>query len=126
SKIAKDFSRYQLEDQKLNGEVKRLKVLWESIVVRLNEINLLKDNGGYTLKTVAAPREELAFKRQLKIVGGGTGFGLLLAFGLAWLRTLRDTTLKTADEVRHLLGLSVIGGVPAMEFKATRALTDST
>lgn len=120
SRAAKEFSHYQLQDQKLNGEIKRLNTMWESMVSRLSEATIVKDTGGYTLQVVAEPRDELAFKRTLKIVGGVTALGAVLAFGLAYLRTLRDSTLKNTEEVRQWLGLSVLGGVPEIDVKAVR------
>lgn len=126
SKASKDFAYYQLEDQKLNGEVKRLKTLWETVVGRMDELNLLKDTGGYTMKVVAEPREELSLKRQLKIIGGGGMLGIVFAFGVAYLRTIRDTTFKNIDQVRQLRGIKVLGEIPVVDFKKQTAAEDST
>lgn len=115
SKAAKDFSHYQLEDQTLNGEIKRLNGLWEQITNRLSELSLLKDNGGYDLKLVSPPREELSLKRQLKFLGGGAAAVLLTLFGLIYLRAMRDTTLKSVEEIQQELGLAVIGRVPQFD-----------
>lgn len=117
SKAAKAYAGFQLEDQTLSDEIQRLKTMWEQVVTRLNEINLLDDNGGYSLKVMAPPREELDIKRHIKIAGAGSGVGLLLSFGIILLRSLRDTTLKTVDDVQRQLTFNLLGRVPQIDFK---------
>ncbi len=125
SREAKAVSRFQLEDQTLNEEIKRIKSLWELVVNRLNEMNIGKDAGGYNLKVVAEPREELVFKRRLKITGAGGAFGFILAFGLLYLRAWLDTTLKSVEEVQRNFGLPVIGRVPAMHSRPEAKISGS-
>ncbi len=49
-----------------------------------------------------------------KVLAIALALGLLLGGGLAVLRDWLDQTLRSADEIRTILGLSVLGVVPAM------------
>jgi capsular exopolysaccharide synthesis family protein len=110
---AKRLARYQFEDQASNAEIRRLKGLWDAVVTRLNEMNLIKDPGGYALKQIAPAREELLLKRQIQLVGIFTLLGLGAAFGLLYFKALQDTTFKTVEELRQQFGFPVMGQVPA-------------
>jgi capsular exopolysaccharide synthesis family protein len=119
---AKQVARFQIEDQAYNAEIRRLKDLWGAVVTRLNEINLIKDPGGYSLKQIAPAREELVVKRQIQLVGMFAMLGIGAAFGLLYLRALRDTTFKTVDELRQQFGFPVIGQVPAFNENDLQAI----
>lgn len=112
SQLAKKFSRYQIKDQALTEEITRIKSLWEAIVSRLNELNLVKAQSGYDVRQIAPVRSGLVAKRHFKFLGGGLFAGLLLATGLIYLREWSDTTLKSAEEIQDRLHLPVLGGVP--------------
>jgi Mrp family chromosome partitioning ATPase/capsular polysaccharide biosynthesis protein len=43
----------------------------------------------------------------------GLGLGLVLGVGLAFLRDAFDTRLRSPDQIADVLGLSVLGGIPA-------------
>jgi capsular exopolysaccharide synthesis family protein len=51
--------------------------------------------------------------------------GLLLGFGLAVLREILDTTVKTADDVAHTIGASVMGGIAYDPDTSKRPLVSS-
>ena len=112
SKLAKQFAHYQEQDQTYNDEIAQLKSLWDVVVKRLNELKLVKDNRGYTLKQIAPVRAELVIKRPIKFLGAGGVFGLAVVFGIVFLRVWRDTTLKSLDDIRNSLKLPILGSVP--------------
>lgn len=115
SKAAKAFARYQLEDEARSDEIRRIKTLWELVIGRLQEINIVKDNTGYSMKVIADPREELSLKRKLKIVGGGATIGLALACVVIYLRALLDTRLKSVEDVQQAFQSTVLGRVPEVD-----------
>ena len=124
SGLAKGFSSYEEKDQTFNDEIVQLKSLWDVVVTRLNQLELVKDNHGYTLKQISPVQAELAFKRILKIVGAGTIFGIVLALGIVYLREWQDTTFKSVGEIRRSVGLPVLGSIPS--FDLSQLKTDAS
>lgn len=116
TKLVKDVVRFMVEDQARSEELDRLKTQWNSLVTNLGQLDMTRDNKGYTMKLLAPVREEWSLKRYLKIVGAATVFVLGVCAGLIFLRELRDTTIKSADDVRRLLhGASILGNVPQFD-----------
>ncbi len=115
AQLAKDFTRYHAQDKSLNDEISRIKGLWQVVVNRLNELNLVKESNGYAMKQIAPVRGELVFKRHLKFLGAGAIFGALVMFGLAYLREWGDTTIRSIEEVRSRFGLPILGAIPALD-----------
>lgn len=50
-------------------------------------------------------------------VAAGLALGLLLGIALAWLRDILDSSVKTPDDVEHLLGVTFVGLLPEYEGK---------
>lgn len=115
SQLAKGFARYEEQDQTFNDGIVQLKSLWDVVVTRLNQLELVKDNRGYTLKQISPVQAELAVKRILKFVGAGTIFGIALALGIVYLREWQDTTFKSVSEIRRSVELPVLGSIPTFE-----------
>ena len=124
SEVAKEYASYQSQDQAMNSELLRIRQLWSQLTDRLSQLGIEKDNSGYTLRQIAPIKEELVFKRWLKFIGAGGMFGLGLVAGLCLLRELRDTRLRSADDVRAALGLPVLGNIS--EFTVDSRQADST
>lgn len=123
--LAKQYSKFLLEDQRLANEILRLTQLWSTVKTSIAQVDLLQDNTGYTMKTVAPPMESLSMKKPMKIVGASAMVGLMVSCGIVYLRALRDTRLKSVDAVQELLGWRVLGRVPTWRTKG-RPVVDST
>lgn len=115
--LAKQYSKFLLEDQRLANEIQRLTLLWQTVKTSIAQVDLLQDNTGYTMKTVAPPMESLSMKKPMKIVGASAMVGLMVSCGIVYLRALRDTRLKSVDAVQELLGWRVLGRVPTWRTK---------
>lgn len=50
-----------------------------------------------------------------RIVAGGIVLGIILGIGLAILMEFLDKTIKTSDELEHVLGIPVLGSIPKSE-----------
>ncbi len=117
----KDIVKYMVEDQARSEEMERLKTQWNAIVNNVSQLDMTRDNKGYTMKLLAPVRDEWSLKRYLKIVGAGTVFVLGLCVGIVFLREWRDTTVKSADDVRKLMsGVPVLGTVPQFDVSRTQ------
>ena len=120
SKSVKDIVKYMVEDQARSEELERLKTQWNAIVNNVSQLDMTRDNKGYTMKLLAPVREEWSLKRYLKIVGSATVFVLGLCVGIVFLREWRDTTVKSAEDVRKLMsGVPVLGTVPQFDVSRT-------
>lgn len=111
SKTAKEYARYQAQDQAMNAEVVRIRQLWEQLTDRLNKLGIEKDSSGYSLRQIAPIKTELSLKRWLKFLAMGVAacggcIGLFVV-----LREWRQNLLQTPDDVRRTLRLPVIGTV---------------
>ena len=112
SELAKKVGNYQVVDQAYNEEIAQLKTQRESIFKQLLLEKVAKGNSGYTMTQLSPVKDELVIKRQLKFLmaGGAAGLGLILAF--SYFREMRDTTMKSVDEIRNQLHLPMLGEVP--------------
>jgi polysaccharide biosynthesis transport protein len=108
---AKEMARYQAKDQAMNSELIRLRELWGQLVTKVNQVGIERGGSGYGLKQIAPVRDELSLKRMMKFWGAGTVFGAVMVAALCVLRELRDTRLKTVDDLRALLRQPVLGTV---------------
>ncbi|MBM81511.1 MAG: hypothetical protein CMJ78_13100 [Planctomycetaceae bacterium] len=116
AKKAKEFSKFEAEDQKFVEEIARIKSLQAVIVKRLAEMGLVAKNYGYKLKQISPVRDQLVFKRKLKFWFMGLAMAMSAVGAVIYWREWRDTTLKTFDDVRQSMQFPVLGGVP--EFAA--------
>lgn len=113
------LTRYQLQDVALTEDIERTKKLWQAVVDRFGMLQLSKESAGYELKEIAPVRSQLVVKRHLKFLAAGTLVGVTCMLGLAYLRTVQDTTLRTLEDVRNYVQIPVLGSV--LEFAAVSA-----
>jgi capsular exopolysaccharide synthesis family protein len=114
SQAARGLVVYELRDETMRNEIARKTELYEAVVDRLREINLIKDYGGY-LTEVLAPAERPTSPvspNPILSLGFGAALGLFFGAGLAWLVDLSDRTFRNPDEVCHSLDLPIMAHVP--------------
>lgn len=105
----------KLRVENLAEEVAREKELYNAVLRRVTETDLVKDYGGTTAKVITRPGYGLQVAPKLffaLLVGGGMGFGA--GFGLAFLLDLADKSFRNADQIRTQLGLPVLGHIPVI------------
>jgi capsular exopolysaccharide synthesis family protein len=110
---ARELSNYEVTEEQLKSAVTSSQQLFESIVKRLQEINLVKDFGGYEAKMIAPPglgKKVSPNPYQVFPVAGLAG--LLAGLCLAYLAEMSDKSFRTPAEIRRRLGLPVIGHIP--------------
>ena len=125
SKLAKQATRFQLEDQALNDEILRIKKLWQTVVDRLNKLNLTRDTAGYSMKQISPVRVSLVIKRQIKFLAAGGLVLMVMMFCLTYLRALQDTVIHTIEDIRQYLELPILGAIPAYTGAGARELAQS-
>jgi capsular exopolysaccharide synthesis family protein len=113
-KYARELNDYEVQEEKLHNQVKRSRELFDAILKRLQEVNLVKEFGGYEAKVIAPPGAlggKVAPKATQVFPIAGIA-GLLAGLCLAYLAEMSDKSFRTPAEIRRRLGLPVIGHIP--------------
>jgi capsular exopolysaccharide synthesis family protein len=110
---AKSLSIYQVEDETFRGTIARKKKLFETIIARLEEVNLTQGVGGTTMQVIAQPGragQVAPNMNQILITSGILGLlsGLVLAFAV----DAGDRRFRSPKDIRDDLGLPVVGHIP--------------
>jgi capsular exopolysaccharide synthesis family protein len=101
---------FEIQDEEFRKDIATTQQLYDSIIKRLQEIDLVKDHGGYDAKTIAPPQSGSKVEpNAMPIFGMCLFLGLVLGWGLAWLAEVSDKSFRNVGEIRHWLRLPVIG-----------------
>jgi succinoglycan biosynthesis transport protein ExoP len=114
--IAKELSGYMVRANTLKSDVERKQKIYDVVLERLRDINLVKDYGGYLTEVISPVQSAQKFVSPilwLTLSLGGVG-GLCIGFGLAYLVDFADRTFRSPEEVRRTLRLPLLGHVPAL------------
>jgi succinoglycan biosynthesis transport protein ExoP len=112
----KSLSDYEVEDEKLRRNITITQKLLESIIKKLEDVNFVKDVGGYDARTIAqAALGKKVHPSPLIIFPIALSLGVLFGFGLAYWAELTDKSFRTVEEVRQRLGLAVAGQIPFLQ-----------
>ncbi len=110
---ARSLSGFQIRDESLRNEILRGQQLFNVVIKRLDEINLLKDAGGVKTNVVSAPGVGWQVEPKMaNLVGLGAFLGSLVGFALAWIMEVLDTRFRAPEEIRSSLGLPILGHIP--------------
>jgi capsular exopolysaccharide synthesis family protein len=101
------------EDQDWKERISDKKKFRDDLQKKLASFNQTRDQEGYRLEQISQIRVEKSMKRVMKIVGAFAMIGLAVVFGLAYFKEWYDTSLRSLDEVREVVGAQVLGAVPA-------------
>lgn len=107
---------YEIQDEALKSDTLRTQQLYDSVLQRLNEVNLIKDMGGFNTQIVFPP--EPGVQQPTKVVSKiltATIFGLLGGFVLAYGANFFDRSFHSPEEIRRRLGVPVVGHIPQLQ-----------
>ena len=111
-KDARQASSYEVQDQGYKDDIARQKKELDGVIGQISSFELNKDQEGYSMSRTNDVRVEKSLKQVIKVVGAFGLLGLLTVFGLAYFREWYDTTLKSIDEVRNVIGAAIMGAIP--------------
>jgi len=114
--IAKSENAAEMEVARFTREIARQQSLYDRIVARLDEINIVAEAGAlkvFPLQT--AKRGSQITPPISKSLATGGFFGLLLAGALAYLKEVSDKSYRSAEQIAEHLGMPVIGHVPVVK-----------
>lgn len=110
---AKKLSNYEVTDQTLREDIARTRQLFEGVVKRLEEINLIQDYGKMKTRVLnnAAPGWKVGPVMSRTVGFAGT-MGLFAGCLIAFLLELADKRFRSPEEITEKLGVPVIGHIP--------------
>lgn len=99
--------------------MKRAERICEILDDRIKEFNVTEDVGALNISVleVARPADSPSKPQKAKIMGMALVLGLVFGGGLAFLRESLDYRLRSPEEISAVLGVPVLGVVPAMSKK---------
>lgn len=117
---ARAVVHYELQDEDFRRDLDRKQKMFDTVLKRLEDANLIKDVGGFDATPLAAP--DLGRKywpRASLLFPLAALLGLCLGTGLAYVAELTDQRFRSVDEIRQRLALPIIGQVPALPAEVT-------
>ncbi|NQT17459.1 MAG: polysaccharide biosynthesis tyrosine autokinase [Planctomycetes bacterium] len=119
------------EDEAFRNEIASTKQLFDVIVKRLEEMNLIQDYGGVSAQVISSPSVGSLVRPKLVVVMSMAGvLGMLAGLGLAYLVEMADRRFESPEDVSRQLELPVVGHIPVIAFsraarKRSKKKTDS-
>ncbi len=123
--VAKTVILAQLEETNLKREMERTQGLYDAVLDRLGEINLLKDYGGF-ITDVISPVEigEKAWP-SIPLIGlMGLLLGTMGGAGLAVAAELADKSFRNPKDIEHELGVPILTHVSQLNLDKIIARED--
>ncbi len=113
------------EYQQIRGDKERTEKLYDAVVAQLDEIHLLTEHGGDTMEIVA--EAELGVQiapNLLRVLIASLFLGSFAGCGLAWFVDRAEDTFRSLDEIRHTLGVPVVGHIPLIK-RSQQVISDA-
>lgn len=115
---AKALSTYQVTDATYNAQIQRKERLFDAVIKRLEEINLVSEmsQGNQTKTEVIHPPgagSQIAPDMKQIMVSSGL-LGLVAGLALAFVVDSADRRFRGPDDIRNGLGLPVVGHIPVI------------
>jgi capsular exopolysaccharide synthesis family protein len=110
---ARKLAVYDIQDESFRTEIAADKKLEEGLIQRLQDVGFIKNTGGYEVQVTAGPAPGQKVVPSAALVLLASLFvGLLGGLGLAYVVEVRDKRFRSPEEVRHHLGMPVVGIIP--------------
>lgn len=116
---ARELDSYYTEECAIREDIALLQRSQDTTRTKLQEINLVRDQGGFDAKALNEPgpgyKTSPIFWQFLVM---GAFLGLTVAAGAAYLLDLADKSFRNPEEIRRRLGLPIVGHVPYVQTSA--------
>ncbi len=118
---AHSFGAKAVEYSALQSELKRTERLCDILNDRIKELNVTEDIGVLSINVleVARPAGSPAKPQKAKVMAIALVLSFMFSGGLTLLREWLDYRLRSTEEISAILGVPVLGVVPAMSKKQT-------
>jgi capsular exopolysaccharide synthesis family protein len=112
---AKQMVSYEVEEDGLRSDLDRTKELYDIARKRLQEVDLIKDLGGYDAAVIGPPTNpKKVWPMLLLLIPISVLVGLVLGFGMAYLVDLNDRSFRSSEEIRRRLDYQVVAHIPSL------------
>jgi capsular exopolysaccharide synthesis family protein len=108
---------FDLDEEGARSQVARVEQLYDLTIKRLQEVDMLKDIGGFDAQEIAPPVSRKVGPRAATVFPLALLLGTLIGCGGAYLAEVSDKTFRNAEEVRRRLALPVVGHIPRIQLK---------
>lgn len=116
---AREMITTAIKADSLKREIDRTQQLYDVVLARVGEINLLTDYGGFITDMLSPPRVgEKAWPKGSLILPAGVMLGLFFGGGLAVVAELMDHSFRTPKDVESELGVPVISHISKLRRRA--------
>jgi succinoglycan biosynthesis transport protein ExoP len=110
---AKLISKYQVEEELFRSELDRKSRLFDVVLKRLEEINLVESRAGAKIETIHPPHRGRQSQANLRtIMMQFSVVSMLVGLGLAFVVDSADRRFRSPAEIRSELGVPVVGHIP--------------
>lgn len=110
---AKNLSAFEVKDETLRHDISRTRQLFEGVVKRLEEINLIQGYGKLKPRVIhgAGPGVQVA-PVMWQVMGISLTLSIMVGCGLAYLLELADKRFRSPEELIETIGFPIIGHIP--------------
>lgn len=113
---AKKVFPFETQDDNYKRQLDRSYFLYENVLKRMEDLDLLSSVGGYDSQVITPPLPgEQVFPKAILVFPVALFMGLMTGFGLGYLAEVTDKNFHTPEEIRGRLGLPVIGHIPVLK-----------
>jgi polysaccharide biosynthesis transport protein len=103
----------EIQDETYRTNIARTQQLYDGVIKRLQEIDLVRDLGGYEARPIFPALAGLKVEpKPFPIFSVSVFLGLLGGLGLAYLAEITDKSFRTPEEIRRRLGIPILGHIP--------------
>src|SRR5207245_5092781 len=107
---ARKLANYEIQEEAIRGDIVRSHQLHDSIIQRLQELNLIRDFGGYDARVISPASSGRKIRPMSSSVFPVAAFlGVLGGFALACLADRSSHCFRTPAEIRRRLQLPILG-----------------
>ncbi len=122
---ALELQNYTVQDESLRRDNERTQMLFDAVVGRLQEIDIVREHTGNTMSMLSAPAAGEQIQPTLPSSLAAAGFlGLMLGFGIATIVDRTAATFRGPAEMRQVLGVPVVGRIPQFRKNDLIAMAD--
>ena len=117
------ISMFEVKDATYREEIQRVKTLFDAVVKRLGEINLVRDYGGYKMQVITPGSPGRQVEPVLsKIMGIAAVMGLVFGSILAIAVDIANRTFDGPDDLAQYLGKPILAHVPTISSRETKGV----
>ncbi len=107
------------KDVGMRSDLDRTQKLFDSVLARLDEINLVSGYGGYRTRMLAIPKLGKRVAPGLIKTMAIAGFlGTLMGMAFCFLVDMAQVSFRNTDEIREMMEAPIIGRIPKMPRRA--------